>query len=66
MRDAEYHHLLAAAFDVRQVGDYETLAAIDPESVEELIGKGRRFLSDASRYLKELPKAAESGEGGEG
>jgi uncharacterized protein (UPF0332 family) len=63
--DPGYHRLLATAFDLRQAGDYET-GAVDPEAVRELIDKGRDFLSDATRYLEELPRAAEDGEGGEG
>jgi uncharacterized protein len=69
--DTSFHHMLAAALDLRHLADYQTEIPIEPEMVEPLIGGGRRFLEAASRYLDELQGdretsgETESGESGE-
>ena len=64
--DAIYHRLLDRAFELRHVGDYQVGIAIDVERVTELIEHGWKFLEIASRYIQELSRTAEGGEGGEG
>jgi uncharacterized protein (UPF0332 family) len=64
--DRRYHEVLRQAFQTRQLADYQTEVAIDPEVVRELIEGGRSFLVAASRYLEELPGAQGGGRGEEG
>lgn len=49
--DPAYHRLLRTAFELRQVGDYQTEVAVAPEVVAELLKEGRSFLRAATRYI---------------
>jgi len=60
--DPVYHRLLAAAFDLRQLGDYETDREIETAVVEKLLEDSRAFLAAATRYLDENPTSEESPE----
>jgi len=64
--DRRYHEVLRQAFQTRQLADYQTEVAIDPEIVQGLNEGGRSFLEAASRYLEEIPEDTAGGERGEG
>lgn len=55
--DPEYHRLLATAFDLRNLADYQTEVPIRADVVLDLIQGGRSFIEAAALYLKELPKS---------
>jgi uncharacterized protein (UPF0332 family) len=61
--DPAYHTLLANAFDLRHLADYQTEVPIKLEVVLDVISGGRRFLKAAADYLETLPEAAEGGRG---
>lgn len=55
--DPEYHRLLATAFDLRNLADYQTEVPIRAEVVLDLIQQGRSFIDAALQYLKDLPES---------
>ena len=56
--DPAFHRQFITAFNLRNVGDYESTTPIDPIMVDELIEDGRRFLAAASQYLYGLREEA--------
>ena len=50
--DRRFHRLLDEAFSLRQVADYSTEPAPEPEKVRELIKGGEAFLRAARDYLR--------------
>ena len=43
--DARYHSMLLGAFALRSAADYETHAALSPETAEETLGNARSFVA---------------------
>ena len=43
--DAHYHAMLLGAFALRSAADYETHAALSPETAEETLGNARSFVA---------------------
>jgi uncharacterized protein (UPF0332 family) len=50
--DRRFHRLFDEAFSLRQVADYSTDPAPDPEKVRELIEEGKAFLRAAREYTR--------------
>lgn len=46
-----FHQLLRRAFSLRQLSDYSTEPAPNPDIVHELIDEGKVFLHEAREYL---------------
>ena len=49
--DRRFHRLFDEAFSLRQVADYSTDPAPEPEKVRELIEEGKVFLREAQNYV---------------
>jgi len=52
--DPSFHRAIDSAFDLRQIGDYQVEAPIDPEAVEDLASICEQFIEAASRYIADL------------
>jgi len=52
--DPAFHKALSSAYKLRQLGDYQVEAPIDPEAVEDLASICERFIEAASRYVAGL------------
>lgn len=51
--DRRFHRLMRRAFNLRQVADYSTEPAPEPETVRELIDEGYAFHREARGYLRD-------------
>jgi uncharacterized protein (UPF0332 family) len=60
--DPTYHTLLANAFDLRHIADYQTGALITLEVVSEMLAGGRRFLTAARNYLESFAEGGGPGD----
>ena len=48
---AELHRYLLAAYELRQAGDYEVAALVDPSRVAEQISRAEQFIEAAEQQL---------------
>jgi len=48
----EISKALHRAFDLRQIGDYRELLAVERDQAEEILSTSERFVRDVDEYLK--------------